>query len=107
VARLATITGVLWFATACAHSPPERSGRLHIKCCGTYESDCPQPDESRVSIDGVFAGLCTEWYGGRDIRAGRHQVEIETPRSSRQSQDVIVPEGGHIAIEMRYFPMPD
>ena len=60
-----------------------------------------------MSIDGVFVGLCDEWYTGRDIRAGRHLVEVETPRSTRQSQDVTVPEGGEITVEMRYFPMPD
>jgi hypothetical protein len=60
-----------------------------------------------VTIDGKFAGLCSDWYAGREVPPGPHRIDIETARSARDGQDVVVPEGEQITVVFRYFPMPD
>jgi hypothetical protein len=78
---------------ACAHAPPTTGmGWLRVKCCDNLHGACPQPgadpDASRVSIDGVFAGLCGEWPKlGREVRAGRHLVVVDVYWNSATPRD--------------------
>ena len=102
-------------AAACAHAPPTTGmGGLRVKCCDNLHGACPQPgagpDASRVSIDGVFAGLCGEWPqgSGREVRAGRHLVVVDPGSDlAAESHDVVVPDGGTITVQTEYTSMPE
>jgi len=111
VIRLATTAAIAWFAIGCAHAPPAASGRLRIKCCATVEGWCPEPDTlSRIFVDEAYAGDCGDWpEAGRDVRAGRHRVEIARALRgwARDGHDVIVPEGGEVTVQMYYERTPD
>ena len=101
-------------AAACAHAPPTTGmGRLRVKCCDNLHGACPQsgadPDVSRVSIDGVFAGLCGEWPKiGREVRAGDTLSWVDPGSDlAAESHDVVVSDGGTITVQTEYTSMPE
>ena len=108
--KLAAMSGVLVFATACAHSPPAPMGRLRVMCCARANGSCPEPDtHSQLFLDGASFGRCGGWFQpARSVRAGRHHIEVEFDDSGyRDWQDFFVPEGGDVQIELGYDREPD
>jgi len=109
--RVASAIALLVLAPACAHSPPERMGRLRIICCMSVTGGCAEKDtDSRVTLDGAAAGTCGDWPEiGREVRSGPHHVVITPPVRglAPEHHDVVVPDDGQATVEMRYEPMPD